>query len=61
MVLRRGMAGVTGITPGHGGLPGFLIARSGPSRDNPQMRAGGCGPAVTVRLAEPGGELGRWS
>lgn len=55
MVLGIRLACVAGITAGSG-LPGFLLAGSRPSRDNPQMRA-----ARRIRGArEPGGELGRW-
>lgn len=55
MVLRSRLACIAEITAGPG-LPGFLIAGSGPNWDNPQMRAA----RLSAALAEPGGELGRW-
>jgi len=55
MVLRSRMADVARITGGRGGLPRFLIAWSGQSWDNPQMRAARCwSAAVSAALAEPG-------
>jgi hypothetical protein len=46
MVLRSRTADVAGITGGGGGRPRFLIARSGPSWDNPEMRVARCRPAA---------------
>jgi hypothetical protein len=62
MVLGSRIASVVGMTWGRGGLLRLLIARSGPSWDDPHRRAARCWPAaVFAPLDKPGGELGRWS
>jgi hypothetical protein len=62
MVLWHGLIGITGITRFSGGPRGSLIAWSGPTWDNPGMRAGGYGPVVMAAVpCRAGGEPGRWS
>ena len=58
-----GITGITGITRFCGGPRKSLIARWGPTWDNPEMRAGGgCGLVVMAALlSQAGGEPDRWS
>lgn len=62
MVLWHGITGITGITRFCRGLGKSLIAWSGTSWDNREVRAGGHGLVMlTAFLCQAGGELGRWS
>ena len=62
MVLWHGLIGITGITWFSSGPRKSLIAWSGPTWDNPGMRAGGYGPVVMAAVpGQAGGEPGRWS
>lgn len=63
MVLRHDITGITGITRFCGGPRKPSVAWSGPTWDNPEMRAGG-GYGLVVMAAlvsRAGGEPGRWS
>lgn len=61
MVLWDDITDITGMTWLRGGPRNSLIAWSGPAWDNPEVRAGGCGPVVMAALfCQAGGEPGRW-